>query len=301
MNLGETDVEVSNPGKVLFPDDGLTKQDLVDYYGEIADVMLPHFQGRPVTQHRYPDGIGGESFFQKEVPDYFPGWIARVSVKKKEGGFITHLLCENRQTIQYLANQACITPHVWLSRSDRPENPDRMVFDLDPPDEDFQPVKRATGWLKALLDEIELESFPMTTGSRGVHVVVPVDRTADFDTVRGFARELAIILQDRHPEELTTEQRRSKRHGRIFIDVLRNGYAQTTPVPYAVRARPGAPVATPLDWEDFSDTRLVSTRYQVRNIFRRLAQKADPWAGISRLGRSLNEPYRRLASLRKDK
>jgi bifunctional non-homologous end joining protein LigD len=296
-HLGDMKVEISNPDKVLFPDDGLTKRDLVDYYSKIADVALPHFSGRPVTQHRFPDGIGGEGFYQKEIPDYFPDWIARVTVEKKEGGSITHLLCENRPTMEYLANQACITPHVWLSRVDRPDSPDRLIFDLDPPDDDFLPVKKAAGWLKDLLDEIEMPSFPMTTGSRGIHIVVPLDRSADFDTVRSFARKLSVVVERRYPEDLTTEQRKAERRGRIFIDIMRNAYAQTTPVPYAVRAKPGAPVATPLDWEDFSDARLVSTRYHIGNVFKRLAQKTDPWKSISRRGRSLNEPRRRLASL----
>jgi bifunctional non-homologous end joining protein LigD len=173
-----------------------------------------------------------------------------------------------------------------------------MIFDLDPPDDDFEPVKKAAGWLKELLDAIDLPSFPMTTGSRGAHIIVPLDREADFETVRHFARDLAGVLEQRHPGELTTEQRKKERRGRIFIDILRNAYAQTTPVPYAVRARPGAPVATPLDWDDFSDSGLVSTRYHIRNIFRRLGQKSDPWADIAQRGCSLKEPGRRLASLR---
>jgi bifunctional non-homologous end joining protein LigD len=198
----------------------------------------------------------------------------------------------------YLANQACITPHVWLSRVDRPENPDRLVFDLDPPDgSDFVPVRDAAIWVRKLLEELSLPSFPMTTGSRGLHVVVPLDRSAGFDSVRSFARRVADVLEERYPGNLTTEHRKERRGARIFLDLLRNAYAQTTPAPYSVRAKKGAPVATPLEWDELSDASLTATRYNLRNIFRRLGQKNDPWSEIPYRGYSLRDAGRALEHL----
>jgi bifunctional non-homologous end joining protein LigD len=247
--------------------------------------------------HRFPDGIGEEDFFHKDVPEYFPQWITRLSLEKKEGGTVTHLICQNRATLAYLANQACITPHVWLSRKDRLDYPDRMIFDLDPPDGDFDPVRLAARRLKDLLEELGMAPFLMATGSRGLHVVVPLDRGATFDQVRTFAQQVADLLTTEEPERLTTEHRKNQRQGRIFVDVLRNAYAQTTPPPYAVRARAGAPIATPLDWSELPDGSLHPAKYTIHNIFRRLGQKAEPWKGMSRHARSLSQPRRRLEAL----
>lgn len=190
IKVGSYTVELSKTDKVLFPDDGITKGDLIDYYRRIAEIMLPHMEGRPITMHRFPDGIDKEGFYEKEAPDYFPGWIKRVSVEKKEGGKENQVVCENAATLVYLADQACITPHIWLSRVDKLSFPDKMVFDLDPPDNDFEPVRSAALSLKELLEKLGLTASIMTTGSRGLYVVVPLDRSADFDTVRSFAQNL---------------------------------------------------------------------------------------------------------------
>ncbi len=296
ITVGSRSIEISNPEKVLFPDDGFAKLDIIEYYRNIAKTMLPHLRGRPVTMHRFPDGIDGEDFYQKDIPDYFPDWVKRTQVKKK-GGTVTHVVCENAATLVYLANQACIVPHVWLSRTDRLNHPDRMVFDLDPSSDDFEAVRTAAKWLHQLLDEIELRAFLMTTGSRGLHVVVPLDRSADFETVRALARDIAEALVESHPKELTAEQRKEKRGDRIFIDTLRNAYAQTTPAPYSVRAKAGAPVATPLDWEELSNSDLHSQRYTIKNVLKRISQKGDPWSGIGRHARSVGKARRRLEKL----
>lgn len=281
---------------MLFPGAGVTKGELVDYYREIADPMLPYLRDRPVSMHRFPDGIEGEGFYQKEIPDYFPDWIQRVTVKK-EGGEVTHVLCQDAATLVYLANQACITPHVWLSRRDELDRPDRMIFDLDPPGQDFAPVRRAARALHDLLEELGLVPFAMTTGGRGLHLVVPLDRSADFDAARGFARDLAELLARRDPERLTTEPRKEKRKGRLFVDVLRNAYAQTGVPPYAVRPRPGAPVAMPIAWDELGDPKLRGDRYDTRNAFHRLGRVEDPWKGMARRARSLRGPREKLDAL----
>lgn len=291
MQVDSHTVSVSNLEKVLFPDDEITKGDLIDYYQRVADTMLPYMEKRPLNMQRFPDGIDEGGFYHKEVPDYFPDWIDRVSVAvREEGSTQPQVVCNKTATLVYLANQACITPHVWLSRVDKLDHPDKLIFDLDPPGGDFEPVRAAALSLRDILEEVGLVPYVMTTGSKGLHVVAPLDRSADFDTVRDFTRNLAQVLARRRPDDLTTETRKNKRHGRLFLDYLRNSYAQTAVVPYAVRARPGAPVATPLDWDELSDSSLHSQTYTMHNIFRRLGQKDDPWRGIMRQARSLKEP-----------
>jgi bifunctional non-homologous end joining protein LigD len=282
IKVGERTIEIPHFDRLLFPGDGITKGDLIDYYGKIAEVMLPYMRDRPVTMHRFPEGIDREGFYQQEVSGYFPDWVGRVTVAKKEGGSTTHVICQNKATLVYLASQACITPHVWLSRQDRLDYPDLLIFDLDPPDDDFAPVRRAANWLRELLVELEVEPFVKTTGSRGVHVMVPLDRTAGFNQVRSLAREIARILVKRQPDRLTDEQRKEKRGRRIFIDTLRNSYGQTAVSPYAVRAKPGAPVAAPIDWGELEDKDFNAQSYNIGNIFKKISQKKDPWGSIWR-------------------
>ena len=292
VRLGRRTVALSSLDKVLFPDAGITKGDLVEHYRRVAGRMLPHVKGRPVSMQRFPDGIDADGFYQKDAPDYFPDWIRRVTVEKK-GGTVEHAVVDDAATLVYLANQNCITPHVWLSRADRLHHPDRLIFDLDPPGEDFESVRFAAGALRDLLGELGLVPFPMTTGGRGIHVLVPLDRKADFDAVRDFARDAAGLLAARHPDRLTTEVRKNKRRGRLFLDVMRNSYAQTAVPPYAVRARPGAPVAMPIGWRELSALPLGGATWNTRNVAARLRKK-DPWQGLSRRARSLSGPRRKL-------
>ena len=240
VRVGRFDVEITRPAKVLFPADGITKRDLVDYYRRIAPWMLPHPRDRPLAMERYPDGIGEPSFFQKVVPPYYPDWIERVTVKKV-GGTITHVVCNKEATLVYLANQACITLHIWLSRIEKLRCPDQMVFDLDPAGESFKPVRAAAQSFGELVDKLELFVYVKTTGSRGLHVAVPLDRDEDFDSVRAFARRLAEIVVDGDREHRTLEQLKERRHWRVFVDTNRSAYAQTVAPAYAVRGRPGAP------------------------------------------------------------
>jgi bifunctional non-homologous end joining protein LigD len=286
-------VEISHPDKVLFPEDGVTKGDLVEHYERVAPYMLPHVKGRPVSMQRFPNGIDKPGFFQKEIPDYFPDWIERVEVAKRGGKNIQVVTC-NPDTLVYLANQGCITPHVWLSRASKLNSPDRLVFDLDPSGGSFAGVRRAARQVGELLEELGLAPFAMVTGSRGIHVWAPLRPTADFDHVRAFARGAAEELVRRDPDHLTLEARKQNRGERILIDIMRDAYAQTVVPPYAVRPRRGAPVATPLRWAELSDTRLKPDKFTTRTIGKRLAQVGDPWSGISRHARTLAQPRRKL-------
>jgi bifunctional non-homologous end joining protein LigD len=290
-------VKISHPDKLLFPDDGVTKADLADYYERVSEWMLPHLRDRPVSMQRFPDGIGGKGFFHKDAPDYFPDWIARAELPKS-GGTVTHVLIQNTDTLRYLANQNTITPHVFLSRADRPHQPDRLVFDLDPAEgSDFATVRRAARWTAELLDELELAPFAQVTGSKGIHIWTPLRRRADTEEVKAFANHAAQVLAERHPDELTTEFRKAKRGGRILVDVARNGYAQTAVPPYAVRPRPGAPVATPIQLDELSNSRLRPDRWTLRNVLRRLGSDGDAWTDVQAHARGLGEPRKRLAML----
>jgi bifunctional non-homologous end joining protein LigD len=279
MRAGRRDVPITHPGKVLFPADDITKADLAAYYRDVAERMVPHVRDRPVSLQRFNNGIEAAGFFQKNVARGRPEWVRTAHVGKR-GGSVTHVLANDAATLVWLANQNCITPHVWTARADRLERPDRMVFDLDPEgDDDFALVRRTAGELGDILRETGVEPFVMTTGSRGIHVVVPLQRRHGFDKVRAAAVAVAEELIARRPEELTMEFYKRKRDGRLFVDVNRNGYAATSVPPYAVRPKPGAPVATPLRWDELDDRGLSSRRYTLRNV---LERDGDPWASIAR-------------------
>ncbi len=301
ITVGGITVEVSNAGKVLFPDDGITKQDLARYYADVAGQMLPWLRDRPITMARYPDGIKHQRIFQKNVPSYFPDWIPRVTVKK-EGGVVEHAICDKPATLVYLASQACIEIHGFTSRADRVDRPDQLVIDFDPPDASrFADVRRAALWARELLDgELGLTSYVRTTGGRGLHVHVVLDRRAGFEPVREFAHAAAAVLASRYPDVITTEQRKDKRGTRIYADVMRNAYAQTVVANYAVRARPGAPVSTPLSWAEVQDDGLAPGQFTIATLAARLGRHAgadDPWADFFRTRHGLGEAARRLAKL----
>jgi bifunctional non-homologous end joining protein LigD len=279
MHAGRRDVPLTHPGKVLFPDDAITKADVAAYYRDAAPLMLPLVRDRPVSMQRFNRGIDHEGFFQKNVEKGAPEWVRRVRVGKK-GGSVNHVLANDAATLVWLANQNCITPHVWTSRADRLERPDRMIFDLDPvADGEFGLVRRTARELGDILREGGVEPFAMTTGSKGIHVVVALRRRYGFEQVRDAAVAVAAELVARRPQELTTEFYKRKRDGRLFVDVNRNAYAATAVPAYAIRARPGAPVATPLRWDELSDRRLSATRWTLRSV---LDRDPDVWAELPR-------------------
>lgn len=295
VEAGGRRVRISHPDKVLFPEDGITKLDLAEYYAAVAEVMLPHIRDRPLTQHRWPDGIGGQDFWHKQIPDYFPDWVERVEVRTNKGPQV-QVVANEAATLAYLANQNCITPHVWLSRRDRLGQPDLIIFDLDPAgEEDFSAVRSGARILRGLLTDVGLVPFLKTTGSKGLHVTVPIRPGTPFDAVHAFAARVADLLVAEDPDRLTTEFYKRKRQGRVFVDIGRNAYAQTAVPPYAVRARSGAPVATPIEWEELG--RVTPIRFTLRNLFRRLSRRGDPWSGMFRRARSFDRAARRLENL----
>lgn len=281
VRIDGKNIEVSSRDKLMFPNAGITKGELVDYYRRIAAVMLPHLRDRPISLQRFPDGIEEEGFFQKNMPDYFPGWFhsARLS---KEDGTVRYPLVGDAASLVYLANQGTITLHAALAKTGTPHHPDRLVFDLDPSGDTFQPVQGAARILRKALEELDLPAYVQTTGSRGLHVVVPLQGKQDFDQARAFALGLAGDLAQRHADQLTVEHRKKKRGDRVFVDCMRNAYGQTAVAPYSLRARPGAPCATPLSWAEALAGDMKPDRYGLKNIFRRLGRKEDPWKGMGR-------------------
>jgi bifunctional non-homologous end joining protein LigD len=290
-------VEVTHPDRVLFGEDGITKGELVDYYAEVAGVMLPHLKGRPLTLWRYPRGIDQQGFVQQDFSGALPDWMHSAEVAKR-GGTLVHPVADRRDALIWIANQNCITVHSWLSRRDRLDAPDQIIFDLDPSTSEFAAVRAAARACADVLGDLGLAAYLKTTGSRGLHVVVPLSRGPDFDTVRQFARDVAEVVAADDPAHRTVEQRKDKRGDRIYLDVMRNAYAQTAVAPYAVRARRGAPVATPLEWDELDRRGLRSDRFTLRDLPKRIAENGDPWAGLQRRARSLTRPAQRLAKLR---
>jgi bifunctional non-homologous end joining protein LigD len=293
IRAGRRSVTISRPDKVLIPP-GLTKAGLAGYFEAVAPAMLTHIAHRPLNFERYPDGIDGPRIFQQHAASYFPDWIALVTVPAARGT-VQHVMARDAATLVYLAGQACITFHPWLSRSDRLERPDRLVIDLDPSAGDPDEVRQAALIIGELLRELDLEPWAMTTGSRGYHVVLPIQRRLEFDPVRQFARDLAELAAARHPEVFTIEQRKAKRGGKILIDIQRNAYAHTSVAPYAVRARPEAPVATPLFWEELEDKATHPRRWTVDSVPERLEADGDPWRSLERAAQNLTRARKLLS------
>lgn len=298
MKAGGREIEVSNRDKVFFPDSGHTKGDLIDYYKRAADTMVPHMKYYGVSMQRFPDGIEGDGFYQKDASDYFPDWITTANIPRKEGGSYSAPVVDSPATLVYLADQAVVTPHLYLSRIDDLKHPDRMIYDLDPPEGTGDPgvVRRAALDLREVLEELDITAFVQTTGSEGYHLVVPLDRNWGFDDVRDFARGVAEVLVRRKGRRYTLEHRKSSRKGKVFLDTLRNSYGATAVAPYGVRVLPGAPVATPITWEELEEGASPGN-WTVENVPNRLAAMEDPWKDIRRHGISLKTRSRKLEEM----
>ncbi|ASU85131.1 ATP-dependent DNA ligase [Nocardiopsis gilva YIM 90087] len=296
IHVAGHDIDVSKLDKEFYPDDHLTKGDVLDHYRAVADVMLPHLADRPLTMRRYPDGIGADGFYQKEASDYFPDWLRVVEVPQRGDGSVSHVVCDDAAMLVYLANQATIEFHVGLSTVDKLDCPDRLAIDIDPPPGvSVATLREVARRLRTLYRELGLTPFVQATGGRGYHVVAPLDRSADFRFVRDLAVGIADHLADGDPGLLTTEQRKERRGDRIFLDVNRNAYGQTFITPYSLRARPGATVATPLDWHELGrSTPNGHTHATIRN---RLGHKSDPWATIDEQAATPATARDRLAAL----
>jgi bifunctional non-homologous end joining protein LigD len=287
---------ITHPEKVLFPDDGITKGDLAVYYEAMAPVILPHLRGRPITMERYPAGIGAKGFWQKDVSKGFPPWLQRVRVPKKDG-VVHHPVVTDSRSLLWLTNQNTITQHVWTSRVPHLDRPDLCVFDLDPSTDNVAEVRAAAIGLRDLLDELGLPSWVKTTGSKGFHIVVPIDGKTDIGVVARFANAVGALFVSLAPDRLTQEFSKVDRRGRIYVDTARNGYSATFVAAYTVRARRGAPISAPCTWEEIERGEVHPGTFTVRNMADRIAKVGDVWGDMRRRGRSLKRPLEKLRRL----
>lgn len=291
---------ITHPEKVLFPDDGITKGELAAYYEAMAPLIVPQVSGRPVTMERFPNGIGSAGFMQKNVSRGFPAWLERVEVPKK-GGTVFYPLINDERSLLWAVNQNCITPHVWVSRLPDLQRPDVCVFDLDPARDEPGVLIAATLAVRDILAEVGLQSWVKTSGSKGFHIVVPLDGESGFEEVGAFAHGVGHLLVERDPDHLTQEFNKVDRGGRILIDTGRNGPGATFAAVYAVRPKPGAPVSAPCTWDEVERGAVAPQAFKLRAMKARIDAVGDLWAERGQEGQSLAEPRARLAALLGDR
>lgn len=273
-------IELTNLDKIFYPKSGYTKEDIINYYYDVAKYMLPHIKNRPMVMQRFPSGIKKEGFYHKEKPDYFPGWIKHKSINLEKDGKQLLVVIEKKEDLIYLANQGTLVFHIWLCQKNNINKPDKIIFDLDPSKgASFEDVKFAAYKLKNIFEENKLNSFVMTTGSKGLHVVIPIKPEHNFDKIRKFSKNITLDLAEKYPDKLTSEVRINKRKGRVFLDYLRNSFGQTGVAPYSLRPIEKAPIATPLSWKELPSVK-DAQQYNLGNIFKRLSKKGDPWKSI---------------------
>jgi bifunctional non-homologous end joining protein LigD len=290
-------ITITHPDKILFPDSGITKGELAAYYEMIAPVMVPHMRARPVTMERYHRGIGAPGFFQKDVSKGFPEWLQRVEVPKK-GGTVHHPIVTDARSLLWLANQNCITPHVWTSRAPELFYPDICVFDLDPSEDNPAQLQAATFQLRDFLAELGLRSWLKTSGSKGFHIVVPLDGKANMGEVARFANTVGTMLVRRDPDNLTQEFHKVDRGRRILVDTGRNGYSATFAAAYAVRAKPGAPVSAPCTWDELQRGDVGPQSFTLRTMATRIEAVGDVWAEMRKRSRSLKRAIAQLEKMK---
>ncbi|HET7218736.1 MAG TPA: non-homologous end-joining DNA ligase [Vicinamibacterales bacterium] len=284
---------ITHPEKVLFPDDGITKGEMAAYYEAIAPIMVPHIRARPITMERYPSGIGAKGFMHKDVSRGFPAWLERVEVPKKDGT-VHHAIVTDTRSLLWIVNQNTITPHVWPSRAPRLYHPDVCVFDLDPAEDEPARLRDAALGLRDLLAELGLRSWIKTSGSKGFHIVVPLEAELDGGHVAGFAHAVGRALVERDPVNLTQEFSKVDRKGRIYVDTGRNGYSATFAAPYAVRAKRGAPVSAPCTWEEVERGAIGPQSLTLRTMASRVADVGDLWADVLTTRQSLKRAIKNV-------
>ena len=294
-----TRVKLSSGDRVLFPDDGVTKGDLFAYYGRVADWILPHLRDRPFTMKRWREGLPGGSFFQKQAPKGMPKWIKtrQFETHPREGGsrLVDFPLVNDRDALLWMVQMHCIDMNAWYSRVDNPGRPDFVLFDLDPPDDGFELAIDVAHLSHELLDELGLPGHVKTSGADGIHVVAPITRRSTFEDTYAFAEQASRLLEARHPGLVTTEWLKRKREG-VLVDHRQNGWGKTIASAYSVRPKPGAPVSTPLRWDELR-TGIVPRDFTMDVALERCARHGDLFAAVLEDPRPLAPAARALAAL----
>jgi bifunctional non-homologous end joining protein LigD len=289
-------VPLTSADRVLFPDDGITKGDLFAYYDAVAPALLPHLRRRPFTMKRYREGVAGEGFFQKQAPKGMPSWIRTRQFRtfRREGGsrLVDFPLVDSREALLWMVQMHCIDMNAWYSRVDRPDRPDYVVFDLDPPDGGFALAVRVAHLVREALADLDLRSYVKTSGADGIHVLVPIARRSTFDETYEFAERVSRSLEERHPGLVTTEWLKRKREG-VLVDHRQNGWGKTIASVYSVRPRPGAPVSAPLRWEELTED-LTPRQFGMRAVLARVERDGDLYEPVLRGGQALGPALRKL-------
>jgi bifunctional non-homologous end joining protein LigD len=285
-------VTISNPRKVFWPADGYTKSDLVAYYEAVGPWLLPYLEDRPLVLTRYPDGIGGKSFYQKDAPEFVPSWIRTERVRD-----LDYFVVDGLEALRYVVNLGAIPLHLWGSRAGSLERPDWLILDLDPKGAPFSDVVKVARALRALLEALELPSFVKTSGATGLHILLPLGARYTYEETRTFARLLATLGVEAEPEISTIVRPVRERAGRVYIDNLQNGHGQTIVAPFSARPLPGAPVSCPLSWDEVT-ARLDPARFTIATMVRRLEKVGDPVAPVLREAIDIAAALPRIARLR---
>jgi bifunctional non-homologous end joining protein LigD len=289
-------VRLTNPDRVLFPDDGITKSDLFAYYDAVAPVLVPHLRDRPFTMKRYREGISGEGFFQKQAPKGMPAWIATRQFRTfpREGGprLVDFPLVNSREALLWMVQMHCIDMNAWYSRVDKPHRPDFVVFDLDPPDGGFALAVRVAHLVREALEALGLRSYVKTSGADGIHVLVPITRRSTFAQTYEFAERVSRSLEERYRGLATTEWLKRKRSG-VLVDHRQNGWGKTIASVYSVRPRPGAPVSTPLRWEELTED-VTPRQFGMQEVLARVEREGDLYEPVLRGGQALGPALRKL-------
>ena len=284
--------------KLFWPNEGFTKGDLIRYYGRIAKVILPYLKDRPMVLNRHPDGIKGVSFFQKNVdPKHLPPFVKSIAIRAKSTGRNVHyVICNNKNTLLYLANLGCIEMHPWNSRTVRIRSPDFLTIDLDPSGNSFNEVITVAQAARKVIETAGGRCLVKTSGKRGLHILVPLQAIYDFSEVRSVAKTIVGIIHARLPKLTTLQPRAARRQKKIYLDYVRNSIGQTLAAPYSLRAYPGATISTPLDWSELNKG-LRPSRFTMQTIFKRIQGKGDVWKRVFRKGVNLRKLSMRLKHL----
>src|SRR5215468_12659457 len=291
-----TRVKLSSADRVLFPDDGVTKGDLFAYYGRVAQWILPHLRDRPFTMKRWREGLEGGAFFQKQAPKGMPKWIKtrQFTTHPRDGGarLVDFPLVNDRDALLWMVQMHCIDMNAWYSRVDKPDRPDFVLFDLDPPDDGFALAIRVAHLIREELERLDLESYVKTSGADGIHVLVPIARRATYEQTYEFAERVARGLEERHPGLVTTEWLKRKREG-VLVDHRQNARGKTIASVYSVRPKPGAPVSTPLRWDELTED-VTPRRFGMREALERVERHGDLFAPVLAGGQALGRALKRL-------
>ena len=296
LTFGSIKVDLTNTDRVMFPDSGITKREVIDYYKDVADLMVPELADRALTIERYTKDITAGGFIMKHAQKHYPAWIPRAELGGKT--IVEYPICNSQAALVYFANQGAVAFHIWASLTATPTQPNEIVFDLDPEDaKKFPEVVKIALILHDLLDELALPAFVKTTGSKGLHVVVPVDGKATFEKVREVVSGIAKLLIERYPDLVTLEFHKKDRKGRLYFDTGRNIAGATFVAPYSLRGRPGAPVSAPLTWGELDDPKLQPNFVTLRNFRARRDATGDPWFGWRKHPGSVTKALKKLKAL----